>query len=93
MDSVAMIQIVAKALQNLKEDVVFIGGATLPLYFTKEPSFEARPTDDVDCVIELATRGEYYQLLSERKTTFQPAFSLRRMDSYAVHSPAMRPLA
>ncbi|MBI4124416.1 MAG: hypothetical protein HY466_00605 [Deltaproteobacteria bacterium] len=62
MDAIEMIQIVAKALQNLKEDVVFIGGAALPLYFRKEPLFEMRPTDDVDCVIELTTRSQYYKL-------------------------------
>lgn len=57
-----MIQIVAKALQDLKGDVVFIGGATVVLYFDKEPLLEIRPTDDVDCVIELATRNQYYKL-------------------------------
>lgn len=62
MDAVEMIQIVAKALQDLKEDVVFIGGATVALYFDGETSFEVRPTDDVDCVIELTTRSQYYEL-------------------------------
>lgn len=57
-----MIQIVAKALQDLKEDIVFIGGATIALYFEKKPLFEIRPTDDVDCVVELATRNQYYKL-------------------------------
>lgn len=62
MNSIEMIQIVAKALQDLKEDVVFIGGATVALYFDKEPLFKVRPTDDVDCVIEMATRSQYYKL-------------------------------
>ena len=62
LNAVEMIQIVVKALQDLKGDVVFIGGATVVLYFDKEPPFEVRPTDDVDCVIELATRNQYYEL-------------------------------
>ena len=62
MNAVEMIQVVAKALQDLKEDVVFIGGATVVLYLDKESPFEVRPTDDVDCVIELATRSQYYKL-------------------------------
>ena len=62
MDAVEMIQIVEEALQDLKKDVVFIGGATIALYFDEEPLFEVRPTDDVDCVIELTTRSQYYQL-------------------------------
>ncbi|MDP2600590.1 MAG: hypothetical protein Q8P84_07675 [Deltaproteobacteria bacterium] len=62
MDSIEMIQVVAKSLQDLKEDVVFIGGATVALYFDEEVLFEVRPTDDVDCVIELTTRAQYYQL-------------------------------
>lgn len=69
-----MIQVVAKALQDLKEDVVFIGGATVVLYFDGEILFEVRPTDDVDCVIELATRTQYYQLDQKlREKGFQNA--------------------
>ncbi len=67
-----MIQIVAKALQDLKKDVVFMGGATVALYFDGEPSFEVRPTEDVDCVMELTTRSQYYQLEQKlRKKGFQ----------------------
>jgi predicted nucleotidyltransferase len=49
-------------LQELNEKVVFVGGATVALYAPTEISFEARPTDDVDVIIELASYIDYSQL-------------------------------
>jgi predicted nucleotidyltransferase len=46
------IKAVARALDNLKEKVVFVGGATVSLY-PDQPVFEVRPTDDVDVLIEI----------------------------------------
>lgn len=46
------IKAVANALDNLKEKVVFVGGATISLY-PDQPVFEVRPTDDVDVIIEI----------------------------------------
>ena len=46
------IKAVANALGELKEKVVFVGGATISLYADR-PVFEIRPTDDVDVIIEL----------------------------------------
>jgi predicted nucleotidyltransferase len=46
------IKAVATALDNLKEKVVFVGGATISLY-PDQPVFEVRPTDDVDVIIEI----------------------------------------
>jgi hypothetical protein len=43
---------VANALGDLNENVVFVGGATLSLYATRQVS-EVRPTDDVDIIIEV----------------------------------------
>jgi predicted nucleotidyltransferase len=57
-----MLEIVAEGLQQLREDVVFIGGATSVLYIDSAGGRTPRPTDDVDCVIELATRTSYRQL-------------------------------
>jgi predicted nucleotidyltransferase len=60
--SILRIKAVAKALQELNEKVVFIGGATVALYAPKEIAFEARPTDDVDVIIELISYNSYTQL-------------------------------
>lgn len=51
--SVSMIEIVAKALGSCLDEVIFVGGSTIPLYLEDEGSQEPRPTEDVDCVVEL----------------------------------------
>jgi len=50
--NIARIKAVANALADLKEKVVFVGGATISLY-PDRPVFEVRPTDDVDVIIEI----------------------------------------
>ena len=56
------IKAVATALQELNENTVFVGGATVALYADDQKSVEIRPTDDVDVVIELASYQEYANL-------------------------------
>jgi hypothetical protein len=56
------IQIVAEGLGNLLADVVFVGGAVAEFYATGPASEEVRISDDIDCVIEISTRKEYYRL-------------------------------
>lgn len=60
--NIEMIRKVAVGLGDLKENVVFIGGAVTELYANDSASTEIRPTLDVDCVIELASRGSFYQM-------------------------------
>lgn len=60
--STEMIEIIATGLGKLLEKVVFIGGATTPLYIDDPAAPEIRPTEDVDCVIEITTRTNYYAL-------------------------------
>jgi len=49
---------VYNALEELATEVTFVGGATVSLYADR-PADEARPTDDVDVVIELTHYKEY----------------------------------
>jgi predicted nucleotidyltransferase len=67
-----MLAIVAKGLKGLKERVVFVGGATIELYVASSAP-EGRATDDVDCVVEMASgRVKYYALEEElRKLGFK----------------------
>ncbi len=51
------IKAVANALGDLKDKVVFVGGATISLY-PDRPVFEVRPTDDVDVIVELYSYSE-----------------------------------
>jgi predicted nucleotidyltransferase len=46
------------ALEELAEEVVFIGGAAVSLY-TDGPASETRPTEDVDILIELLNYKDY----------------------------------
>jgi hypothetical protein len=59
---------VAEALQPLSQDVVFVGGATTLLYADNPQLGEARATQDVDCVVELATLNEYHLLEDKLRT-------------------------
>lgn len=49
------IEKVAEALSSLDQEFVFVGGATLPFYLRKSVWNQARPTKDVDVVLELLT--------------------------------------
>lgn len=57
--SIRMIEIVAEGLGTLLGDIVFVGGSTTGLYIDDPAAPEPRPTDDVDCVIEVSSRKDY----------------------------------
>lgn len=63
--NIEMIEDVAKALGELKDKVIFVGGATVSVYLNLEVAEEIRPTEDVDVIIEITSQGDY-QLLSEK---------------------------
>jgi predicted nucleotidyltransferase len=60
--SIYQIQLVAQGLGKLKDKVAFVGGATAGLYVTDSAAPEPRPTEDVDCIIEIYSRIDYHQL-------------------------------
>lgn len=60
-----MLQIVARGLGELKNDVVFVGGAVVELYASRPVSTEIRTTKDIDCVVELSTRTAHAKLEEE----------------------------
>ncbi len=63
--NIHMVEIVATGLKNLLPEMVFVGGATITLYLsehTTKSESSVRPTDDVDCVVEVAGRSEYAKL-------------------------------
>lgn len=63
-----MLAVVAKGLRGLKEKVAFVGGATIDLYLSYPADSASRPTDDVDCVVEMASRGKYYLIEEELRS-------------------------
>lgn len=54
-----MLQIVASGLEELKADMVFVGGAVAELYVADPAASDIRPTVDIDCVIELKSRSAH----------------------------------
>jgi hypothetical protein len=61
-NSIAMLMVVAKVLNRLPQPVVYTGGATIPPYLDALSARDMRPIDDVDCVVEVTSQREYYQL-------------------------------
>ncbi len=55
------IKAVSNALGSLKDQVVFVGGATVAFYVDRMAE-EVRPTDDVDVVVEIWTYKDYAAL-------------------------------
>jgi predicted nucleotidyltransferase len=71
--SIEAIKIIAQALGNLNDQVVYVGGAVAALYADDPGAPEIRPTKDVDIVIEIASASEleiFRQQLSERDIHF-----------------------
>jgi predicted nucleotidyltransferase len=62
MNNIEMLASVARGLGPLKKDAVFVGGATIELYIAGQAGLKIRPTDDVDCVVEVVSRAEYHKL-------------------------------
>lgn len=60
--NINMLQTVANGLGDLKNDMVFVGGAVAELYASNPAASDIRPTLDVDCVIGLSTRLAFYRL-------------------------------
>ena len=60
-----MLEKVAGVLAQVPQTIVFTGGATISLYLDEVSAPDIRPTDDVDCVVEITSRAEYYRF-SER---------------------------
>lgn len=59
--NITRIRAVNNALGDLRNDVVFVGGATVSLYADRVAA-EVRPTDDVDILLEIATRAQFAQV-------------------------------
>jgi hypothetical protein len=52
-DNIYKVQIIAQALGEIKEQVVFVGGSVVELYADNPELSDVRSTIDVDCVMDL----------------------------------------
>ena len=64
-DNTEMLQTVANGLGDLIDEVVFVGGAVAELYADDPASSDIRPTQDIDCTIELKSYREHSELEDE----------------------------
>lgn len=67
-DNIDMLQTVAYGLEELRDEIVFVGGAVAELYADDPASSDIRPTQDVDCTIELSSYREHTELEEELRT-------------------------
>ncbi len=67
--NIERLRIVADALEELVNDVVFVGGSVAELYVDNPSHSDIRSTFDIDCVIEISTRLKYhdFELLLRQK--------------------------
>lgn len=63
--NLAALKTVAEALAELRQKTVFVGGSVVELYCDDPARGEARPTDDIDVVVEILSRGSHADLESE----------------------------
>lgn len=65
---ILMLETVARVLSQVRTTIVFTGGATIFLYLDEVAAPDIRPTDDVDCVVEITSRSEYYNFSNLLRT-------------------------
>jgi len=56
-----MLEFVARKLGILNDEVVYLGGCSTALFINDPLLFDVRPTIDVDCIVDIASRVEYYK--------------------------------
>mgnify|MGYP000025560161 FL=1 len=60
--NIGVVAEVAEALQELKEQVAFVGGSVISLYTDDPAADEVRPTGDIDMAVNIASFGEWNKM-------------------------------
>ena len=63
-----ILKLASKLLQPLRDELVFLGGATISIYITEFMHIKIRETFDVDCVVEVSHRLEYEEIAKKLRT-------------------------
>ena len=58
--NIQQLEIIIRALGGLRQEVVLVGGCAVGLLITDDARPPVRATKDVDLVLEVATKGDYY---------------------------------
>lgn len=67
-EQLALVYMVAKRLGPLNEQVVFVGGCATALVIDDDAIVSVRPTKDVDVIVEVIGRAQYYKLEKELRS-------------------------
>jgi hypothetical protein len=57
--NLAKLEIVARKLEELNNEVVYVGGCTTALFINDPLSLDVRPTQDVDCIVDIVSSRDY----------------------------------
>jgi len=57
--NIKMLQFVASKLDDLLDEVVFLGGCTTGLLISDPMVPDVRSTLDVECIVDVISKGEY----------------------------------
>ena len=69
----AVVAEIAEALKDIKQDMVFVGGAVISLYTDDPAADEIRPTQDVDMTINILNLGHWEEVQKKlSELGFQP---------------------
>lgn len=60
--NLAKLEFIARKLGELKNEVVFLGGSTTALFITDPNVPDIRNTIDVDCIVDVLSKTDYYKL-------------------------------
>ncbi|MFH4969335.1 hypothetical protein V8G61_14110 [Gaetbulibacter sp. M240] len=60
--NIATVAEIAKALKEFKDQMIFVGGAVVSLYFDDGPIEETRQTDDIDVTINLVNYASWVKM-------------------------------
>jgi len=63
-----IVEKVASALEELNDDVIYVGGAVVSLYVTDEGAEQPRPTKDIDISVQVSTYSQM-DVLREKLAT------------------------
>src|SRR3990167_5494675 len=56
-----MLELVARKLGELNNEIVYLGGCTTALFINDPLSLDVRPTIDVDCIVDIISLGQYHR--------------------------------
>lgn len=57
-----VVETVAKALEEINDEVIYVGGAIIGLYATEDGADLPRPTTDIDIIVQISTYSQMDEL-------------------------------